>query len=849
MAAANSSLFTLHSSLPPIDLVVPMVFPDDPAWQQKYARYHGNDATRHVRFRSWGTEELLVRCIMKYMPWLRYIHILLDSESQMGSLPLTPPKGKGTPEIKIVFHRDFIPAEHLPCFSSPCIEMFLHRIPDLAEHFIYINDDMFPLSPLKAEDFFRPVDRIGGNTDSQLSTLNSQLLLPCQVVGEKPYPASPNTFHRACMDGLNMVAAPFGKKWTKTYLKNGHSFAPLLKSSCEEVWRRHGEQILEHLSPLSRKPDSYNQYLYVYYQYLAGLYVEHTPRLQYVGGSTSVERMKEIIRDPQAGIVCLNDNEGIQDWEKRAAVVRREIEEKVSGQRLAVSENNSSLFTLHSSLPELQVLIVHYNTPELTEAAIRSLWKHTPNAHVTVFDNSDKRPFKNVNVNVNDNRLSIIDNTKGQIVDWEKWLATFPDKIPTPENRWGSAKHCYSVEMCMDRFPDGFILMDSDVLIKKDVSQLMDRTVPWKGGVHVNTRRFGVDIPRVMPFLCWINTPMLRQHGIRYFNPQKMWNLVSSFPDRHYDTGAWLLEACNNAGLQGRRVEIKTWLEHYGHGSWRESKSPEAWLRMYRNLWYDESTKPSVVSCVKYTVLTYIFGGYERIHEVKVKDPNAEYILVTDDPSLRSDTWAIVVDEMPGLNTIEKMYQVRFHPFRYAKTELCVRLDGSIGINLPLSPIINKMEEGRCDRCLMIHPRRNKLPNEYAQWVRSRNYPQEQADRILTYMRQSGYDMKYRGLFQSCFEVVRNNNLNADINNRTFQLLRDFAPDGRMERINQTLLSFVINHYFSDRICVLPVTESIVTDRWLMTWYQHNSMLINSSRCKLAPMMFNKPCEVWKPCP
>ena len=40
------------------------------------------------------------------------------------------------------------------------------------------------------------------------------------------------------------------------------------------------------------------------------------------------------------------------------------------------------------------VAIVHYNTPELTEAAIRSLWKNTPDAAVTVFDNSDRRRFR-----------------------------------------------------------------------------------------------------------------------------------------------------------------------------------------------------------------------------------------------------------------------------------------------------------------------------------------------------------------------------------------------------------------------------------------------------------------------
>lgn len=234
---------------------------------------------------------------------------------------------------------------------------------------------------------------------------------------------------------------------------------------------------------------------------------------------------------------------------------------------------------------DIRVLIVHYNTPELTAAAVRSLWKHTPEAKVTVFDNSDLRPFCCDRVAAY-GEVEVIDNTKGQVVNWEEWLATFPDKIPAPENNWGSAKHCYSVEVMMDRFPDGFLLMDSDVLIKKDVRELVDRSVPWKGGVQVNTRRFGVVIPRVIPFLCWINTPMLKAHGIRYFNGAKMWNLTSKVPDNHYDTGAWLLEACKKAKVEGCRIEIRDYMEHYAHGSWRVHKSADGWLKEHKALWW-----------------------------------------------------------------------------------------------------------------------------------------------------------------------------------------------------------------------------------------------------------------------
>lgn len=314
-----------------IDLVVPMVFPADPQWRQEYDRYHSGDATRNVRYRSWGTEELLVKCCMKYMPWLRRIHILLARESQVQSwmnkyIQTSAPgfrtlinnikssiRGTQPPTVCIHFHKDFIPTEHLPCFASPCIEMFLHRIHDLSEHFIYANDDMFPLSPLSPDDFFLP------------SPTDPQLYLPCQHFTEEPYSAKPDVFHRKCMNQLNMIAVPFGRKYEDTWLRNGHSFAPILKSTCEKVWQRHGAEILHHLSPKSRNDRSYNHYIYSLYQHFAGLSVEHTPRLQYVGSKVNCERLANAIRDPQAGIVCMNDNETIDDWEKKAAVVRREI--------------------------------------------------------------------------------------------------------------------------------------------------------------------------------------------------------------------------------------------------------------------------------------------------------------------------------------------------------------------------------------------------------------------------------------------------------------------------------------------------------------------------------------------
>lgn len=225
------------------------------------------------------------------------------------------------------------------------------------------------------------------------------------------------------------------------------------------------------------------------------------------------------------------------------------------------------------------VVIVHYNTPELTEAAIRSLNKHTPGCHVIVFDNSDERPFTAVMSNV-----EVLDNTKGQLIDFTAWLDTFKDREPSPGNDYGSAKHCYSVQWIFEHRKRPFVLMDSDVLIKEDISFLWDNRYVFTGHVGCNTRRFGFTVNRLEPFLCYIDMPIVRTFGLTYFNPRKMWNLVSDIPDSRYDTGAWFLEQCKARKLSYRDIDLSPYTVHLRHGSWKD-KDVTAWMKQYKSLY------------------------------------------------------------------------------------------------------------------------------------------------------------------------------------------------------------------------------------------------------------------------
>lgn len=219
------------------------------------------------------------------------------------------------------------------------------------------------------------------------------------------------------------------------------------------------------------------------------------------------------------------------------------------------------------------VCIVHFNTPTLTRAAIRSVLKHTPDCKITVFDNSDLFPFGEMD------GVSILDNTSGQLIDFEKMFFDYPDRVNS-DNGYGSAKHCKSVDYLMDLFDCGFLLLDSDVIVIKDISSLFNDGVIWIGQPHIS-RKHRINIPRLYPFCCYINTRMCRENHIRYFNGNYMWQL-SSRDGQWYDTGAWFLKATKN--FPYKIIRYSDYVIHYGGGSFRKDKkeTQEDWLCKYR---------------------------------------------------------------------------------------------------------------------------------------------------------------------------------------------------------------------------------------------------------------------------
>lgn len=247
-----------------------------------------------------------------------------------------------------------------------------------------------------------------------------------------------------------------------------------------------------------------------------------------------------------------------------------------------------------------QVAIIHFNTPELTEAAIMSLRKHGGRDYqVTVFDNSTLRPFT-----AKMRGVTVVDNTKGQIIDFDAELEKFPNKcreIGCARNcEWGSAKHMITVQKLWDMFPDGFLLMESDILLKRDISEFFDKGYSFVGYAQQAQPYNRFRIGRVLPMLCYMNVPRLRKYGARYYDPTRTYGLLPGGRDNRnnwYDTGAVLLEDILNHRpyLKGRHIDIRLFLEHFGSASWRNNStaSHRVWLMQHRALW----AMPSVAIC------------------------------------------------------------------------------------------------------------------------------------------------------------------------------------------------------------------------------------------------------------
>ncbi len=263
----------------PMDAVITYVDGNDPVWRKSFAQAVGVPAIEK-RYRDWGTLVYLVRGIRRYMPFIRKIFLVVSGESQV-------PSWVSGSDVRVVLHSEIIPQRFLPVFNSTAIEMFLHRIPELDEQFVYFNDDMFPVRHTREEEFY-----VEGKS----------------VIGFRKHLFPFGLYKQQTRNADLLARKALGMAPGPLFVRPQHTCSPMQKSACEEVYARIGDELDASISPL-REKYNVNQYVFLDYLYYGGRTVKDAAisNLHLSLAVKSADQVCDAILNPRTSFVCIND--------------------------------------------------------------------------------------------------------------------------------------------------------------------------------------------------------------------------------------------------------------------------------------------------------------------------------------------------------------------------------------------------------------------------------------------------------------------------------------------------------------------------------------------------------------
>ena len=320
-----------------IDVVVPWVDGSDSKWireKNKYSPDRIDDSNSANRFRDWGLMKYWFRGIEKYIPWFHKLYFVT-----WGHIPDF--LNIDYPRLQIVRHEEYIPHEWLPTFSSHTIELNVHRISGLAEHFIYFNDDTYLTKELPPEYFFK----------------NG---LPCAQATEIPlgFIGKPVIWSYAAANDIGVINKHFkkgkqGRKVVEQFInvqypvkdnlrtllfkylipdyysgfKNFHCPAAFMKETFRQVWENEPEILSNTSSHKFRNCEDVNQWLMQWWQIASGAFEpRRTNTRNFELSEQTVKAVCDAIKKREYDMICVNDPDSVSNSDELVEQLRNAFE-------------------------------------------------------------------------------------------------------------------------------------------------------------------------------------------------------------------------------------------------------------------------------------------------------------------------------------------------------------------------------------------------------------------------------------------------------------------------------------------------------------------------------------------
>ena len=323
-----------------IDFVIPWVDGNDPLWQNERSRYRADETADAcaARYRDMGILKYWFRAVEAYAPWVNQVHFIT-----WGHLPEW--LNIEHPKLRIVNHKDYIPAEYLPTFSANPIELNLHRIPGLSEHFVYFNDDVFLNGPVLPDFFFhkglpcdfanldniyceRPDDaypHILFNESHLISKHYSYIRAFCKSPGKYlniAYSVKANLKNLLKLENWNCFPG----------FVEHHLAAPYRKQMFAELWAKDYHTLDQASKSKFRSAFDLGQRVFRYAQLASGEFFPVSPssRGKNMNILSPVDSIEATLKDSKIPMVCLNDTSFDIDFEQKMAQIVAIYEKKLS---------------------------------------------------------------------------------------------------------------------------------------------------------------------------------------------------------------------------------------------------------------------------------------------------------------------------------------------------------------------------------------------------------------------------------------------------------------------------------------------------------------------------------------
>ena len=319
----------------PIDFVIIWVDGNDPEWRAEKAKYDGNvtgNSNSEVRYRDWENLQYWFRGVEKFAPWVNKIHFVT-----WGHLPKW--LDTSNPKLHIVNHRDYIPEEYLPTFSSHTIELNIHRIEGIADRFVYFNDDMFITAPTKPEDFFKDgksrdtfaLDCICFNKDSAGFFNGADIMIINEHFDkDKAFKENFKKWFNPKNKFKNILRTVLLMPWhwfPGFYYQ--HTPNGFLKSTFEELWEKEFEILDSTCRDKFRRTGNVNQWLMKYWQLASGNFEVRRDSfaLCYHLKEYNYGTLLKDIPSQKHNMICINDTAETLDFENKKQGVIKAFEE------------------------------------------------------------------------------------------------------------------------------------------------------------------------------------------------------------------------------------------------------------------------------------------------------------------------------------------------------------------------------------------------------------------------------------------------------------------------------------------------------------------------------------------